>query len=47
MQKYFNLGSVYKEVAAKYVDEVDKGIFPTFENSFTVDDEVIKMLENN
>jgi 3-methyl-2-oxobutanoate hydroxymethyltransferase len=46
-KKYFNLGSVYKEVATKYVDEVDKGIFPTFENSFTVDDEVIKMLENN
>lgn len=46
-KKYFNLESVYREVATKYVDEVDKGIFPKKENSFTVDDEIMKTLEND
>lgn len=46
-KKYFNLGTLYRDVVTKYTDEVDKGIFPTLENSFTVDDEVIEKLEND
>ncbi|MDQ2087230.1 3-methyl-2-oxobutanoate hydroxymethyltransferase [Herbivorax sp. ANBcel31] len=46
-KKYSNIGSLYKEIVSKYIDEVDKAVFPSLENSFIVDDEVIEALEND
>jgi 3-methyl-2-oxobutanoate hydroxymethyltransferase len=46
VKKYVDMGSAIEGAARSYIDEVQKGVFPTEKNSFIVDGAVVKELEN-
>jgi 3-methyl-2-oxobutanoate hydroxymethyltransferase len=39
------MGSAIEGAVKSYIDEVQKGVFPTEKNSFIVDEAVVKELE--
>ena len=43
---YMDMGLAYSEAVTRYINEVKQHIFPTTQNSFIMDDEIIKKLEN-
>ena len=43
--KYLDMGSAIEGAVKSYIDEVQKGVFPTEKNSFIVDEAVVKELE--
>ena len=45
VKKYLDMGSAMEEAVGNYIDEVQRGLFPTEKNSFVVDDKVIDDLE--
>ncbi|NLP14322.1 MAG: 3-methyl-2-oxobutanoate hydroxymethyltransferase [Clostridium sp.] len=45
VKKYVDMGSAIEGAVKSYIDEVQKGVFPTEKNSFIVDDVVVKELE--
>lgn len=44
VKKYADVGNIMKEAFKAYKDEVSKGIFPSNENIFSIDDEIIEKL---
>ncbi len=45
VKKYLDMGGAYEEAVKKYMEEVREGAFPTPQNSFIIDDEVIDALQ--
>ncbi|HOQ36238.1 MAG TPA: 3-methyl-2-oxobutanoate hydroxymethyltransferase [Acetivibrio sp.] len=45
VKKYLDMGSAIEGAVKSYIDEVQKGVFPTEKNSFIVDEAVVKELE--
>lgn len=45
VKKYADMGAAYDEAVRKYIEEVRGGIFPTPQNSFILDDDIIDKLE--
>lgn len=46
VKKYGDMGRIIEDSAKSYISEINEGVFPKKENSFIVDDEVMKELEN-
>ncbi|EDS72209.1 3-methyl-2-oxobutanoate hydroxymethyltransferase [Anaerofustis stercorihominis] len=44
VKKYADIGSVMKEAFKEYNDEINKGVFPSGEHTYKIDDEVIEKL---
>ena len=44
VKKYADIGSVMKESFKEYHNEINKGVFPSGENTYKIDDEVIEKL---
>lgn len=45
VKKYMDMGAAYDEAVRKYKEEVRGGLFPTPQNSFTMDDDIIEKLD--
>lgn len=45
VKKYLDMGGAYEEAARKYMEEVRGGIFPTPQNSFILDDDILEKLD--
>jgi 3-methyl-2-oxobutanoate hydroxymethyltransferase len=45
VKKYADMGTAYDEAVRKYIEEVRGGIFPTPQNSFILDDDIIDKLD--
>ena len=45
VKKYLDMGAAYEEAVIKYMEEVRGGIFPTPQNSFILDDDIIEKLD--
>ncbi len=45
VKKYLDMGSAIEGAVKSYIEEVQKGVFPTEKNSFIVDEAVVKELE--
>lgn len=45
-KKYIDFGEQLEEVVKKYIEEVNKGVFPTNSNSFIIKEDIIEKLKN-
>lgn len=45
VKRYADMGAAYEEAIKKYIDEVRVGIFPTPQNSFIMEDEILERLD--
>lgn len=43
-KRYQDMGGALDEAVKKYIDEVTEGVFPTYKNSFIVEDDIIEQL---
>jgi 3-methyl-2-oxobutanoate hydroxymethyltransferase len=44
VKKYLDMGGAYQEAVTRYVNEVRNGIFPTPQNSFLLDEDILEKL---
>ena len=44
VKKFANVGQVMKEAFKSYIDEMQKGSFPSQEHCYSIDDDIIEKL---
>ncbi len=43
---FVEMGNAYEDAIKKYIEDVDSGAFPALENTFKIDENIIRQLEN-